>query len=53
MLKVEMKTRIKEKGKAHLVKELVNAGYTVDEAIDYVYDTMTLTKKQFAEKYFS
>lgn len=48
----EMKELIKRNGKAHLVKELVTGmDMDVESAIEYVYDMITLTRKEFANKY--
>lgn len=48
----EMKEFIKENGKAHLVKELVTGmDMDVESAVEYVYDMITLTRKEFASKY--
>lgn len=48
----EMKEFIKENGKAHLVKELVTGmDMDVESAVEYVYDTITLTREEFASKY--
>lgn len=48
----EMKELIKENGKAHLVKELVTGmDMDVESAVEYVYDTITLTREEFASKY--
>ena len=49
----EMKDFIKSSGNAHLVKELVEGlGMSVEDAVSYVYDTLTLTKEQLVAKYF-
>ena len=48
----EMKEFIKENGKAHLVKELVTGmDMDVESAVEYVYDMITVTRKEFASKY--
>lgn len=48
----EMKEFIKKNGKAHLVKELVTGmDMDVESAVEYVYDMITLTRKEFASKY--
>lgn len=48
----EMKEFIKKNGKAHLVKELVTGmGMDVESAVEYVYDMITLTREEFANKY--
>ena len=48
----EMKEFIKENGKAHLVKELVTGmDMDVESAVEYVYDMITLTRKEFENKY--
>ena len=53
MTLTEMKTFIKSSGNAGLVKELVeNLNMSVEDAVSYVYDTLTLTKEQFVAKYF-
>lgn len=48
-----MKNYIRENNLTHLVKELV-VGLGVDSAsaIEYVYDSKTMTKADFARKYF-
>ena len=49
----EMKNFIKSSGNTGLVKELVeNLNMSVEDAVSYVYDTLTLTKEQFVAKYF-
>ena len=53
MTTAEMKDFIKSSGNAHLVKELVEGlGMSVEDAVSYVYDTLTLTKEQLVAKYF-
>lgn len=47
----EKKAYIKESGKCNLVAELVMGGFTVDDATDYVYDMLSMTKDEFAHKY--
>lgn len=48
----EMKELIKRNGKVHLVKELVTGmDMDVESAVEYVYDMITLTRKEFANKY--
>ena len=50
----EMKEFIKAEGKAHLVKELITGlEVTVESAVEYVYDTLTLSNEQFRTKYFN
>lgn len=46
------KEYIKANGWSKLVKELVDgAGYTVEEAVEEVYDMKTMTKEDFRKKY--
>lgn len=54
MMKLEaMKSYIRENNLTHLVKELVTgADMDVASAVEYVYDMKTLSKAQFASKYF-
>lgn len=54
MMKLEaMKSYIRENNLTHLVKELVTgADMDVASAVEYVYDMKTLSKSQFASKYF-
>lgn len=47
----EKKAYIKEIDKCNLVAELVMVGFTVDDATDYVYDMLSMTKDEFAHKY--
>lgn len=45
---------IKAQGKTHLVKELVlGIEIPVKDAVDYVYDHLTLTKEEFKTKYLT
>lgn len=49
----DMKQFIKNSGKASSVEELVRSGeWDVNDAIEYVYDRLTLTRKEFLSKYF-
>lgn len=49
----EKKTYIKSMNKAAMVKELVEGlNICVDDAVSYVYDTLTLTEQEFTAKYF-
>lgn len=49
----EKKTYIKSMNKAAMVKELVEGlDMCVDDAVSYVYDTLTLTEQEFIAKYF-
>lgn len=49
----EKKSYILEMNKAHLVKELVSGlDMEVKDAVDYVYDEITLTTAEFRMKYF-
>ena len=49
----EMKSYIKSQNKTSLVKELVNGmGMEVSDAVEYVYDHLTLSKEDFVKKYF-
>ena len=48
-----MKSYIKTQGKAHLVKELVvGMDMEVSDAVEYVYDHITMSKEEFSKKYF-
>ena len=48
-----MKSYIRENNLTHLVKELVTeTDMDVASAVEYVYDMKTLSKAQFASKYF-
>lgn len=48
-----MKQYIRENNLTHLVKELVTeTDMDVASAVEYVYDMKTLSKAQFASKYF-
>lgn len=54
MKKVEvMKEYIKAQNKTHLVRELVNSGWSVDVAVEYIYDGLTLTNEEIRAKYYS
>ena len=48
----EMKEYIKKNNLTHLVRELVGGDVEPEGAIEYVYDSHTLGKEQFIEKYF-
>lgn len=49
----EMKNYLVENGLTHLVRELVNGlELSSESAIEYVYDSKTLSNKEFAAKYF-
>lgn len=49
----DKKAYIAEMNKAHLVKELVvNGGWEVEDAVNWVYDEITLTTAEFRMKYF-
>lgn len=49
----DKKNYIKSLDKADMVKELVEGlDMSVETAVSYVYDTLTLTKDQFVAKYF-
>lgn len=49
----EKKAYIKSQDKADMVKELVEGvDMSVEAAVSYVYDILTLTKEQFVAKYF-
>lgn len=48
-----MKNYIRDHNKTHLVRELVNSGWNVDGAIEYVYDGATLTNTEFIAKYYN
>ena len=54
MMELEaMKSYIRENILTHLVKELVTeTDMDVASAVEYVYDMKTLSKTQFASKYF-
>ena len=48
----EKKAYIKEAGKCNRVRELVDGlDMEVTDAVDYVYDMLTLTNDEFAHKY--
>lgn len=49
----EMKSFIKSNNKSHLVKELVTGlDMSVEDAVEYVYDHLTMSKEVFIKKYF-
>lgn len=49
----DKKNYIKSLDKADMVKELVEGvEMSVEAAVSYVYDTLTLTKEEFIAKYF-
>lgn len=47
----EKKKFLKENNLTHLVRELACNG-DVEDAIEWVYDSKTLTKDEFKKKYF-
>lgn len=48
-----MKSYVKIQGKAHLVKELVvGLDMEVSDAVEYVYDHITMSREEFSKKYF-
>lgn len=50
----KMKEYINDNNKTHLVRELVEGlEMKVDDAVQYVYDSITMTTEQFKNKYFS
>lgn len=53
MTNAEKKAYIKSIDKAYLVKELVlGVDMSVEAAVDYVYDHLTLSNEEFIAKYF-
>ena len=49
----KMKEYINDNNKTHLVRELVEGlEMKVDDAVQYVYDSITMTTEQFKNKYF-
>lgn len=48
----EMKSFLKENNLTHLVRELVAGGSDSDGAIEWVYDSHTLSRQEFLKKYF-
>lgn len=51
MTTTEMKSYIINNNLQSSVRELVSAGFSRSEAIEYVFDSHTLDKKSFAAKY--
>lgn len=51
MTTTEMKSYIINNNLQSSVRELVSAGFTSTEAIEYVFDAHTMDKKSFAAKY--
>lgn len=51
MTTAEMKSYIINNNLQSSVRELVAAGFTSTEAVEYVFDSHTLDKKSFAAKY--
>lgn len=52
---IEMKKAyLKENGWAKLVRELVEGGgWEVEDAVEHIYDSKTLTREEFFAKYFA
>lgn len=49
----ELKNFVRSAGKTELVKELVENGWKLEAALEWVHDMLTLTKKEFIEKHFN
>lgn len=47
----EKKLFLVDRGLAPSVRNMVDAGWPIDMAIDWVYDAATLTGEEFLEKY--
>lgn len=48
----EKKAYIKDMNRASMVAELVQIGCDIEEAVDYVYDGLTMTTAEFRMKYY-
>lgn len=52
MTREELKNWARETGNVKLVAELVEGGYDIDSALEYVWDMKHLTNDEFRVKYF-
>lgn len=52
MTREELKAWARKTGSVELVAELVQGGWDLDAALEWVYDMKNLTKEEFKAKYF-